>query len=142
MTEEEPPDTNSLSRNYNPRDLQFHSNGRAQSWRPVRLEEAVRQQDNKRFVRKVGTDRIYSVETDSKTGSTAYRCIDCDTPVEYIMVSRDIIHGTDRPNTVHCEPHHYCPQCEPLIRIAGGKEIRTIPERLPAIKEEDLRKPY
>ncbi len=107
---EEPPDPDLAKERYNPRSLIYELNGHGQQWRPSPFEEAIGP-DGRKFVRKLGTQIIY--EFRSEKNSRSYSCINCNSSTDYIMTSRQIKMGLGIESQIRCEPHHYCPKCEP-----------------------------
>jgi len=104
---EEPPDP--FQRPYNPQNLNYELNGQGQSWRPVPFEESTGP-DGRKFIRKIGTNIIYQLVKDSPVN---YLCVSCNEPTDYIMTSRTIRRNLGQENHIRCEPHRYCPRCEP-----------------------------
>lgn len=115
---EEPPDL--VKERYNPRNLIYGLNGHGQNWRPVPFEEATGP-DGRQFVRKVGTQIIYEFQLNKNVGR--YSCINCNSPTDYVMTSRQINIGLGINPQIRCEPHHYCPKCESR---PSRRELRTL----------------
>ena len=96
---EEPPDL---------RQLKFFANGHSHKNYAFRIEEAIGP-DGLKYVRKIGTDKIYKIINDR-----SYRCIDCGALAEYLIVSQEIIPADySKQRQIRCQPIYYCPTCEP-----------------------------